>query len=99
MRAIRRRLTTATAAATPRRSALYLPGSNARALEKARTLPADVVILDLEDAVEARLAVRARRQHDLRQVRQQSGALGPAPVAPQVGRQVVGAGDLSLIHI
>ncbi len=34
-----------------RRSALYLPGSNARALEKARTLAADVLILDLEDAV------------------------------------------------
>ena len=35
----------------PLRSALYMPGSNARALDKARTLPADVVILDLEDAV------------------------------------------------
>ncbi len=35
----------------PRRSALYMPGANARAMEKARTLPADVVILDLEDAV------------------------------------------------
>jgi len=35
----------------PRRSALYVPGSNVRALEKARTLDADVVILDLEDAV------------------------------------------------
>lgn len=35
----------------PRRSALYMPGSNARALEKGRTLPADVLILDLEDAV------------------------------------------------
>lgn len=35
----------------PRRSVLYMPGSNARALDKARTLPADVVILDLEDAV------------------------------------------------
>jgi citrate lyase subunit beta/citryl-CoA lyase len=35
----------------PRRSVLYLPGSNARALEKARTLPADGLILDLEDAV------------------------------------------------
>ena len=35
----------------PRRSALYMPGSNARALEKARSLPADAVILDLEDAV------------------------------------------------
>lgn len=35
----------------PRRSALYLPASNARAIEKARTLDADIVILDLEDAV------------------------------------------------
>ena len=39
------------AAARPRRSALYLPGSNARAIEKARTLPCDVVVLDLEDSV------------------------------------------------
>ena len=37
----------------PRRSALYLPGSSGRALEKARTLPADVIIFDLEDAVAA----------------------------------------------
>ena len=35
----------------PRRSILYMPGSNARALEKGRTLPADGLILDLEDAV------------------------------------------------
>lgn len=35
----------------PRRSALYLPASNARALDKARSLPCDVVILDLEDSV------------------------------------------------
>lgn len=35
------------------RSALYLPASNARAIEKARTLPCDMVILDLEDAVKA----------------------------------------------
>jgi citrate lyase subunit beta/citryl-CoA lyase len=35
----------------PRRSVLYMPGSNARALEKARNLPADALILDLEDAV------------------------------------------------
>lgn len=35
----------------PRRSALYVPGSNARALEKASGLAADVVIFDLEDAV------------------------------------------------
>mgnify|MGYP000420077256 CR=1 FL=1 len=35
----------------PRRSVLYMPGSNARALEKGRTLLADALILDLEDAV------------------------------------------------
>lgn len=35
----------------PRRSVLYMPGSNARALEKGRGLPADALILDLEDAV------------------------------------------------
>lgn len=44
-----------------RRSALYLPASNARALDKARSLPADVVIVDLEDAVapEAKDAARS----------------------------------------
>jgi citrate lyase subunit beta/citryl-CoA lyase len=47
--------------ARPRRSALYLPGSNARAIEKARTLDCDVVILDLEDSVapDAKPAARA----------------------------------------
>lgn len=35
----------------PRRSVLYMPGSKERALEKAKTLPADALILDLEDAV------------------------------------------------
>ncbi len=35
----------------PRRSCLYMPASNARALEKAKKLPADTIILDLEDAV------------------------------------------------
>ncbi|RCK28856.1 HpcH/HpaI aldolase/citrate lyase family protein [Thalassospira lucentensis] len=39
------------AAPRPRRSVLYMPGSNARALEKGRNLPADGLILDLEDAV------------------------------------------------
>ncbi|MEO0800429.1 MAG: CoA ester lyase [Pseudomonadota bacterium] len=49
----------------PRRSALYMPGANARALEKAKGLSADVLILDLEDAVapdkkdEARGLIRA----------------------------------------
>lgn len=35
----------------PRRSVLYMPGSKERALDKARSLPADALILDLEDAV------------------------------------------------
>lgn len=46
----------------PRRSALYMPGSNARALEKARTIDADVLILDLEDAVAPDAKDVARRQ-------------------------------------
>ena len=46
----------------PTRSALYMPGSNARALEKAKTLAADAVILDLEDAVAPDAKVTAREQ-------------------------------------
>src|SRR5262245_47416640 len=46
----------------PRRSVLYMPGSNARAIEKARTLPADAVILDLEDSVAPEAKAHARQQ-------------------------------------
>ena len=46
----------------PRRSVLYMPGSNARALEKAKTLPADGVILDLEDSVAPDAKQAARGQ-------------------------------------
>ncbi len=44
----------------PRRSVLYMPGANTRALEKARSLPADALIFDLEDAVapDAKAAAR-----------------------------------------
>lgn len=45
----------------PRRSALYLPASNAKAVAKARTLPCDVVILDLEDAVAPEFKAEARQ--------------------------------------
>lgn len=48
------------ATSRPRRSALYMPGSRARALEKARNLPADALILDLEDAVTPDEKVNAR---------------------------------------
>ena len=44
----------------PRRSVLYMPGSNARAMEKARELPADAVIFDLEDAVAPDAKAKAR---------------------------------------
>lgn len=46
----------------PRRSVLYMPGANARALEKAKTLPCDAVILDLEDAVAPDAKETARHQ-------------------------------------
>lgn len=46
----------------PRRSVLYMPGSNARALEKARSLDADCLIFDLEDAVAPAEKPAARQQ-------------------------------------
>jgi citrate lyase subunit beta/citryl-CoA lyase len=46
----------------PHRSLLFMPGSNARALEKARSLPADGLILDLEDAVAPDAKSKAREQ-------------------------------------
>lgn len=61
----------------PRRSVLYMPGSNARALEKAKTLPVDGVILDLEDSV-APEAKEAARQQVASAVR--AGGFGPREV-------------------
>ncbi len=46
----------------PRRSLLFMPGSNARALEKGRNLPADGLILDLEDSVAPEAKASARDQ-------------------------------------
>jgi len=46
----------------PRRSLLFMPGSNARALEKARILPADGLILDIEDSVAPDAKAKAREQ-------------------------------------
>jgi len=51
-----------TAAIRPRRSVLYMPGSNSRALEKAKALAADALILDLEDAVAPDAKDLARKQ-------------------------------------
>jgi citrate lyase subunit beta / citryl-CoA lyase len=53
----------------PRRSVLFVPGDNPRALEKARDLPADGLIFDLEDAVAPATKTQARAQisHALQQ--------------------------------
>ena len=64
-------------AVKPRRSALYMPASRAGALEKAKTLPADVLIFDLEDAVspDAKETARAQAVAAAR-----SGAYGPREI-------------------
>lgn len=46
----------------PRRSVLFMPGSNVRAMNKARSLPADAIVFDLEDAVAPDAKPRAREQ-------------------------------------
>lgn len=65
-------------AARPRRSALYLPASNARAIEKARSLACDVVILDLEDAVAPDAKAEAR-----------AGAVAAVQAGAFGGREIV----------
>ena len=62
-----------TASVRPRRSVLYMPGSNPRALEKAKSLPADALILDLEDSVSPDAKAQAR---DLVSQAVQSGDYG-----------------------
>jgi citrate lyase subunit beta/citryl-CoA lyase len=64
--------------ARPRRSVLYLPASNARALDKARTLDCDVVILDLEDSVAPDAKAEAR-----------AGAVAAVQAGGFGGREVV----------
>jgi citrate lyase subunit beta/citryl-CoA lyase len=51
-----------TTSVRPRRSVLYMPGSNARAIAKARELPCDAVIFDLEDSVAPDMKAEARAQ-------------------------------------
>jgi len=65
----------------PRRSLLYMPGSNARAIEKARSLSADAVILDLEDSV-APAEKPAARAQVAQAVR--TGGFGPREVVVRV---------------
>ena len=48
----------------PRRSALYMPGANEKALAKAKSLPADAVIFDCEDSVAPDMKAVAREAKD-----------------------------------
>jgi citrate lyase subunit beta/citryl-CoA lyase len=80
----------------PRRSALYLPASNARAIEKARTLPCDVVILDLEDAVTVEAKIQAR---EAAVAAIEAGGFGPREVVVRVNGLGTpwGADDLAAV--
>lgn len=80
----------------PRRSALYLPASNSKAIAKARTLPCDIVILDLEDAVAPEMKQEAR-EAAVAAVRE--GGFGPREVAIRANGMDTewGAADLAAI--
>jgi citrate lyase subunit beta/citryl-CoA lyase len=65
----------------PRRSALYMPGSNIRALEKARSLPCDVIIMDLEDGVAESAKDEARARIVVENMR---GGFGRREVAVRI---------------
>lgn len=84
------------------RSLLFLPASNPRAIEKAKTLPADMVILDLEDAVKVEEKDQARRQaleavpaFDGRQIAIRINAFG----SDQFGQDVVAFRNLKDVAI
>ena len=77
----------------PRRSVLYMPASNARAIEKARALPCDAVILDLEDAVapDAKDAARAQAVAAIRE-----GGFGQREVILRVNGRATQWGEADL---
>ncbi len=80
----------------PRRSVLYMPGSNARAMEKAKTLAADALILDLEDAVAPDAKIAARKQVT---DAVKAGGFGPCEVIIRINAldTVYGADDLAAV--
>ncbi|CAN5358783.1 CoA ester lyase [soil metagenome] len=82
----------------PRRSALYLPASNPKAIAKARTLSADVIILDLEDSV-APEAKSSARDAAIAAVRE--GGFGNREVAIRVNAMDTpwGADDLAAVAV
>jgi citrate lyase subunit beta/citryl-CoA lyase len=65
----------------PRRSMLFMPGSNARAVQKARTLPVDVVVLDLEDSIppDGKAAARTQVMDEVA-----AGGFGPREVIVRI---------------
>jgi len=83
-------------AARPRRSALYLPASNPRAIEKSRGLACDVVILDLEDSVAPEAKVEAR---SLAVEAVRAGGFGPREVVVRINGLDTpwGAADLGAV--
>ncbi|MFT3913698.1 MAG: CoA ester lyase [Anaeromyxobacteraceae bacterium] len=87
----------------PRRSVLYVPASNARALEKARALPADAIVLDLEDGVapDAKGAARTAAVGAVAALARAVGGPGLAPreVAIRVNHAATpwGADDLTAV--
>lgn len=81
----------------PRRSALYMPGANARALEKARSLDADCLLLDLEDAVAPEAKAEAR---DLVCAALREGGYGASETIVRINALDTpwGAQDLAALH-
>jgi citrate lyase subunit beta/citryl-CoA lyase len=79
----------------PRRSVLYMPGANERALEKAKTLAADSLILDLEDAVapEAKTEARDRVCGVVK-----AGGYGPREMVIRINGQDTEWGKADLKH-
>ncbi len=73
-----------------------MPGSNARALEKARTLPADAVVFDLEDAVAPEAKADARQQVAETLAR---GGYGPREVVVRVNDPNTSWGDDDLMTL
>jgi citrate lyase subunit beta / citryl-CoA lyase len=80
----------------PRRSVLFMPGSNARALERAKTLPADALIFDLEDAV-APDAKETARQMVCDAIR--ANAYGRRELIVRVNGQTTAWGDADLAAV
>ena len=78
----------------PRRSVLYMPGANERALEKATAIPADALILDLEDAVAPEAKEAARNQRVAAMVRARPYGKREIVIRVQRARDALGEDDI-----